>query len=107
MSFSSDREAVYCLSSLILARDFTVDVCFEDGEVIASDLTCLAKIFEAVTATSDPVHVVLRAKNSARSPRGLFVVLAQDDPDCLVVDHSSYAHVLAIMNQWSAVADAV
>lgn len=106
MSFSTDREALDRLSSFIFDHGFVIDVVFEDGEVIESGLSTCAAVFQAASATADPVHLVLR-KVSAAGRYGVFLILMQDDPSCLIVDHSSTDLCQSIFDRWSARAEAV
>jgi hypothetical protein len=102
MSFSSDRASLDALCGAIFHHRLTVDVQFEDGEVIASVLTDAAAVFEAASATSDPVLLVLRREGLKD---GVFLVLLQDDPDCLVVDHSTNILCQSIFDVWFARAE--
>lgn len=103
MSFSSDAKALDALVSNILAHGVTVDVHFQDGDAIAKSLISPTAIHEAVTCTSDPVRLVLR-REALRC--GSFLVLLQDDPDCLVVDHSANLLCQSIFDAWFKLAEA-
>lgn len=106
MSFSTDREALDCLSALIFGHRYICDVVFEDGEVIAAGLDTAAAVFEAASATGDPVRLTLRKPGDSRRA-GVFLVLLQDDPSCLVVDHSTNPVCEAIFDLWFARCEAV
>lgn len=99
MSFASDRASLDALCGAIFYHRLTVDVLFTDGEVIASRLTDAAAVFDAASATSDDVLLVLRREGLKD---GVFHVLLQDDPDCLVVDHSANILCQSIFDVWSA-----
>lgn len=101
--FATDRASLDALSSRIFNQQHSIDVAFEDGEVIASGLTTCAAVFEAVSATSDPVLLRLRRDGATY---GVFCVLLQDDPDCLVVDHSDNLLCNHIFDEWFDLADA-
>lgn len=103
MSFSSDRAALDCLCDLAFEQGFAIDVTFEEGEIIASSCTTRAAVFEAVSATADPVKLKLRRCGPLF---GVFLVLLQDDPECLVADHSDNDVCNAIAALWSARAEA-
>lgn len=101
--FCSDRASLDCLSGAIFHHGLTVDVMFDDGEVIERGLTSAAAVYEAASATSDPVLLILRRDGSKD---GIFEVLLQDDPACLVVDHSDNILCRAIFEVWFAAAEA-
>lgn len=104
MSFSSDRAALDALCAAMFKHGLTLDVCFQDAEVIAEGLTDAAAVFEAASATSDPVVLWL---HEGVYRRGWFLLLMQDDPDCLVVDHSANKFCQSIFDEWFSVAEAV
>lgn len=95
--FATDKASLDALCAAIFHHRLTVDVLFEDGEAIARSCTSAAAVFEAASATSDPVLLVLR-RDGVKD--GVFQVLLQDDPDCLVVDHSDNILCNAIFDAW-------
>lgn len=97
MSYSSDRASLDALCASIFSDGLSVDVVFEDGEAIALTCTTSAAVYDAASATSDPVKLKLRRVGPLV---GVFVVLLQDDPDCLVVDHSDNELCNSIFNRW-------
>lgn len=103
MSFSSDRASLDFLCVLIFEQGFSIDVVFEDGESIATGCTTRAAVFEAASATSDPVKLKLRRGGPLF---GVFLVLLQDDPECLIVDHTDNDVCNSIFNLWCARAEA-
>lgn len=103
MSFSTDREALDALAALIFTQGYASDVLFEDGEVIARNLVSPSALFEAASSTGDPVKITLRRNDTLH---GVFLVLLQDDPDCLIVDHSSNGLCQSIFDAWFASAEA-
>lgn len=103
MSFPSDAHALEVLGTLIVSHGLVIDVAFQDGEVIASNLISVSAVHEAVTCTDDPVRLVLR-REQARC--GWFLVLLQDDPDCLIVDHSDNLICNAIFDAWFQLCEA-
>lgn len=101
MSFSSDRASLAALVKLIVKAGYTVTVT-SDGDVLGRDLTSAASVHAAASATADPVRLWLGRDDR---PHGSFIVLLQDDPDCLVVDHTGNEVCHAIFEAWSALAD--
>lgn len=102
MSFSSDRASLDFLCERFFAEGCLVTVGFTDGEVIARDCSDAASVFDAASSTGDVVVLSLRR---AGALCGLFTVLLQDDPDCLVVDHSATALCEAAFEAWFSAAD--
>lgn len=102
MSFASDRASLDALCGAIFRHHLTVDVMFDDGEVIERGLTTADAVYEAASATSDSVLLILR-RNGLKD--GVFAVLLQDDPACLVVDHSDNILCHAIFDVWFARAE--
>lgn len=98
MPYATDRDSLDALCFAIFHHGLTVDVQFEDGEVIAPRLSSSTAVFEAASATSDPVLLVLR-RDGVKD--GVILVLLQDDPECLVVDHSDNILCNAICDAWS------
>lgn len=101
--FLTDQAALDALSAIIFASGFSLDVTFEDGEVIARNLVSPSAVYEAASCTGDPVLLVVRRDGMKD---GVFVVLLQDDPDCLVVDHSDNVVCNHLFNRWFALAEA-
>lgn len=103
MSFASDSAALSALVSAIKDRGYYVSVFSEGDRLLAASRSFLS-ISVAVQSVTDDCVLLLIAEDGKRA--GFFRVLLQDDPDCLIVDHSDNALCNEIFDQWFAIAEA-
>lgn len=99
MSFVSDDAALSALCDVILKRGFAVSV-LSEGEAILDGSRSAVSIMTAVNAVSDDCVLVLHAMGRRA---GWFLVLLQDDPDCLIVDYPVNPDTETIWREWSVI----
>lgn len=100
MSFSSDRSALDALCAAILKRGLWVNVVSE-GDIILAGSKSAASIISAVEAVDGPVSLTLLGAGTRRV--GRFLLLMQDDPDCLIVDYPVNEVTETIWREWAVV----
>lgn len=99
MSFHSDKSALEALCAAIFKRGFVIDVVAGDL-VLGRSFSTAPPVVWAVGDVSEPVRLVIRSQASGRRA-GAFLVLCQDDPDCLIVDHTLNDTMSDIWADWS------
>lgn len=104
MSFSSDTAALDALCAVILKRGLWVNVVSE-GDIILAGSKSAVSIMAAVQAVDGPVSLTLLAAGTRRV--GRFLLLLQDDPDCLIVDYPVNEVTETIWREWAVVGGVV
>lgn len=99
MSFPSDSAAIEALCTSIFSRDYSI-VVRSEGDRLCPLTRSVATVVAAVLSVSDDCTMICIDRDGRRV--GYFVVLAQDDPDCLIVDYGVNAFTEAVWAEWSA-----
>lgn len=99
MSFPSDTAAIEALCTSIFAAGNSIIVRSE-GDRLCDLTRSTPAVIAAVLSVSD--DCVLIAVDPTGRRVGWFRVLAQDDPDCLIVDYGVNTFTEAVWAQWSS-----
>lgn len=98
MSFTSDAAALKALCIVIFDRGHSITV-MSEGDRLCAVTRSLQSVSDAVCSVSDDCMLLVVDDLGARL--GWFRVLQQDDPDCLIVDHSDNVLCNSIWSEWS------
>lgn len=102
MSFRSDAASLSALASAILGRGYSIKV-MSEGDLLCQPTRSFLTVSVAVHSVTEDCLLLVINGDGKRS--GWFRVLMQDDPDCLVVDHSDNVLCNLIFDEWSALGE--
>lgn len=102
MSYKSDAASLSALCNAILDRKYQITV-LSEGDRLCQPTKSFLTVSVAVHSVTDDCVLLLIDATGKRC--GFFRVLLQDDPDCLIVDHSDNVLCNAIYSDWSKIAD--